>query len=193
MQLTKWNLIERKSIIDTKWIKVYEEKLETSNGKKIEPWYSIKYQTGSVLIAVTPSKEILVIQQYRRGCDDLNFEFPGGGIEEDEDCREGALRELKEETGYEVLNDPAKDVIQLGPPIYEDVNRNSCSSHGYLVYVKEEPSSKQNVDEHEEIHVQKLKIKEIFDLMDRGLIRSSIHISYFYRALKEMGVLQFNL
>jgi 8-oxo-dGTP pyrophosphatase MutT (NUDIX family) len=51
-------------------------------------------------IALTDDHEIVMVSQFRVGSNTLTLELPGGGLELHENPQVGALRELKEETGY---------------------------------------------------------------------------------------------
>lgn len=53
------------------------------------------------VIAVTPTDEIVMIRQFRPGVRGVRLEIPGGVIEADEDPARAAVRELREETGFE--------------------------------------------------------------------------------------------
>jgi len=54
-----------------------------------------------VPVLETPcGKKFIMVWQWRHGLRDLSLEFPGGVLEAGEDPREGASRELLEETGY---------------------------------------------------------------------------------------------
>jgi 8-oxo-dGTP pyrophosphatase MutT (NUDIX family) len=54
------------------------------------------------VIAVTPARELVMVEQYRHGSDTVELEIPGGMMDaHDESPVAAGLRELREETGYE--------------------------------------------------------------------------------------------
>lgn len=57
------------------------------------------------VIALTPDQKIVMVRQYRVGSDSVELEVPGGMMDPDEnDPVATAVRELREETGYEGEN-----------------------------------------------------------------------------------------
>jgi ADP-ribose pyrophosphatase len=54
------------------------------------------------VIAITPDRQLVMIEQYRQGTDTVELEIPGGLIDaKDASPIVGGERELREETGYE--------------------------------------------------------------------------------------------
>ncbi len=52
------------------------------------------------IVALTGEKEVVLIRQFRQATGEVLWEIPAGKLEEGEDTRECAVRELKEETGF---------------------------------------------------------------------------------------------
>src|SRR5216684_3432548 len=56
------------------------------------------------VIALTPDRHLVMVEQYRHGSDSVELEIPGGVMDaEDASPEATAARELREETGYEVI------------------------------------------------------------------------------------------
>lgn len=51
-------------------------------------------------LALTESKEVILVRQFRPGPGEMLLEMPGGGANEGEVLEESMMRELLEETGY---------------------------------------------------------------------------------------------
>jgi ADP-ribose pyrophosphatase len=66
---------------------------ETDYDVKVEP-------DVSAVVALTPGRQVVLVQEYRPGPETVVLELPGGAIEPKETALDTARRELLEETGY---------------------------------------------------------------------------------------------
>lgn len=73
------------------------------------------------VVALTVNDELLLVEQWRAGIDDVTFEVPGGLVDAGESTREAAERELLEETGYQGRAWHQLGVCQPNPAIQNNV------------------------------------------------------------------------
>src|SRR3990172_9317023 len=97
-----------------KWIKKTERELFNQRAfslKDIECYHPDKHVSHSFFTLITPDwtniiaetddNRFITVKQHRLGTDEITLETPGGLVEVDESPEETAVRELREETGYE--------------------------------------------------------------------------------------------
>jgi ADP-ribose pyrophosphatase len=60
----------------------------------------VEHDGGVAIVPITAEGKILLVKQYRIAVDEVVLELPAGKLEEDEDVKKCALRELEEETGF---------------------------------------------------------------------------------------------
>jgi len=72
------------------------------------------YRKGANAVVVDSNNLFLIVQKQNYG--DNQWDFPGGGLEDDEDLSSGILRELREELGssdFEIIRiSPYRDVFE---------------------------------------------------------------------------------
>ena len=61
---------------------------------------TVSLRDWAVVVAVTEAGDLVLVEQYRHGVDELTLEPAGGIIDDGEEPARAALRELVEETGY---------------------------------------------------------------------------------------------
>jgi ADP-ribose pyrophosphatase len=96
----KWTVIERNYIYKTPFGNLRSDKVVLPNNQVIENYYVNEYPDWVNIVAITKNYEILLVKQYRHGCEDFFIEIPAGKVDEKEDSASAVMRELREETGY---------------------------------------------------------------------------------------------
>ena len=84
-----------------RWLAVRSDTVRVPNGTILSPYHTIEFPEWVCAIALTPEREIVLIEEYRHGIERPSFELPcGTPDDEGEDVLEAMQRELLEETGY---------------------------------------------------------------------------------------------
>jgi len=173
-QLKKWTTTSSKTIFDSPIVRLQMNQCTNPRNGIEGNYYIAQFPDWVNVIAITPEKDIVFIQQYRHGSKEFEFEIPGGCIDpEDHDPIAGAIRELEEETAY--IGEAARVIGRVNPnPSIQD---NSC----YTVLVENAvPNGKRNMDDGEDIEVMCFSLEKIKKMISDGTINNAMVIAAFY-------------
>lgn len=186
----EWEEIRTEHIVQDEWIDFRRSAYRLPDGKVFEPFYSYSRRDYVVLVASDENGEYLCVRQFRQGIKAVTTEFPAGGIERidgkeyggsaAEDALEAAKRELLEETGYE--SDQWEYLLAV--PSHATI----ADNYAHIFTAKNcYPSTGQNLDETEFLHVQKYSAAEIEKMIDEGKFQQAMHIMAWFLAQRRKG------
>jgi ADP-ribose pyrophosphatase len=97
--MKKAEVLKRQLVFDGNHVKVRVDTIVEPPGH--EAIREIVEHPGAVCIVARPTpSQVILIRQYRHAAERELLEIPAGGLHNNEDPREAAIRELEEETGY---------------------------------------------------------------------------------------------
>jgi ADP-ribose pyrophosphatase len=172
-----WKTLESRLIYKNPWIKLHEDKVRTPSGKTmLYSWY----ESVDVVVVVPflDDSTLVMIKQYRYPLHKALLEFPAGHIENGENPKDTAVRELAEETGYH-----SKEIE------YVYAYHPSVSKTRQVVYVfkakelttgeEEKGVGSLRHESTEDIKVEKVKVKELAQMItDKKIENAGTLIAY---------------
>lgn len=156
--------LSSKSVYKNKWMEVFEDEIEFSNGTKGIYGY-VKRSDGAGVAILNEKSEILLVKQYRYPVKKMEWNIPGGATD-GSDPREAAIREVLEETGI---------ALESVEELYEGYPLSSCSTekgYVYLARVENVTVPNSDVSEFDEYMEEKrfVPISEALRMIDSGNI-----------------------
>jgi ADP-ribose pyrophosphatase len=104
---SSWETVSTRTDFEDDHLQVVTEEIRTPAQSKPKRWTIVRRKRAAIIAPMTADGELILIQQERIPVRAAIWEVPGGQIDEKEEptpesIAEVALRELREETGFEL-------------------------------------------------------------------------------------------
>jgi ADP-ribose pyrophosphatase len=104
---SSWEILSSRSCFKDKNVEVVREEIRSPSKAEARSWTVVKRKRAVVVAAMTAEEKLILIRQERLPIRDAIWEVPAGQIDDendvdDDDIAAVALRELREETGFEL-------------------------------------------------------------------------------------------
>lgn len=97
-----WPTVRSETLADYRVFRVRQDHKRSPRTGATHDFFVLECPGWVNVIALTPAREIILIEQYRHGTEVVELEIPGGVMDPtDASPVATAIRELREETGYE--------------------------------------------------------------------------------------------
>jgi len=170
-----WTTADRERLIDTPVFSVRRDrKHRPAHPDDTEDFYVIESVDWVNVIPVTEQGEIVFIEHYRHGTDEVRLEIPGGMIDpSDPSPSFAAAREMREETGY--ASDPLVEigVVRPNPALQVNHCHTFLAENARLV-------GPPRPDDTEDIRVVLHPKSEVPRLMREGRISHALVVAAFH-------------
>jgi 8-oxo-dGTP pyrophosphatase MutT (NUDIX family) len=178
-----WNILNSEALAEYRIFKLrMDRKVSPRNGMAHDffvldtvPWVNV--------VALTPARELIMIEQFRHGTNTVELEIPGGTMDaHDASPVAAGLRELREETGYEGHNPRLLGQVFPNPAIMS----NTC----YTVLVDNcELKHDLQLDTGEDLVTRLVPVAEVPRLVAEEKIRHSlVVVALYYLELWDRGI-----
>lgn len=174
MDIKKWEIV---SSIRDKSYRIFSLRTDRARSPRTGEAYDFFVLEATPWVNVIPltaDNEVVMIYQYRHGIRDITLEIPGGLIEAGDTPEAGALRELREETGYEAASVLPLGFVHPNPAIQNNI----CYT---FLAENVRPAGLQEQDEKEDIGVVLVPLADIPRLIRDGAITHALVIVAFHK------------
>jgi 8-oxo-dGTP pyrophosphatase MutT (NUDIX family) len=164
-----WKVLSRKTLLVRPWLEITEERVQLPNGTVIGEFHVLHSPPWAALIAITPDRQMVLVEQYRHGLGRTSLELPSGVIDQGELPLQAAKRELREETGYQ--SHEWESLVVLAP----EPSRSTHRAH-FFVCTGSQLSGCAQPEASEVINVSLVPIDSVLEYIDQGRIDHAAHV-----------------
>lgn len=167
----QWKTLESEQIADCRVFDL--SRVTRANSRREGSFYVLSGNDWVNIIPVTAKNEIVMVEQFRHGTEDVTLEIPGGLVDdEDANPLAAARRELNEESGYDSEEIEFLGTIAPNPAIQS----NHC--HSFIARNAEKVMDLRP-DDLEELRVRLVPAREIPGLIRSGAITHALVVVAF--------------
>jgi len=163
-----WTTLSSRVVYTNPWITVREDQVIRPDGQPgIYGCVETRLATG--VVALTPSREVYLVGQYRYTMGEYSWEIVEGGSDPGEDALTAVKRELREEAGL---------VAARWRPLGGEIHLTNCHSNerAWLYLATELTEVPPDPEGTEELKVKTVPLEEALRMVDDGRIRDAMSI-----------------
>ncbi len=174
--------MKSEKIYDGKIVNLRVDTVELPD-KKYSKREIVEHPGAVGIIAITNDEKLVMVKQFRKPVEKFTLEIPAGKLEVNEEPRETAIRELKEETGY------TANKFEYAFELYSSPGITNEKIQLFIATGLEKGATK--LDEGEFIEIEEILLSDLARKLKRGEILDSktvIAINVAREYIEEKGV-----
>jgi 8-oxo-dGTP pyrophosphatase MutT (NUDIX family) len=174
-----WTTLSSREVYQNPWLRLREDEVLRPDG---EPgiYGVIETRIATGVVALTPSREVYLVGQYRYPLDLYSWELPEGGSDEGETALDAVQRELREETGL-----TAAHWEQLGAVVH--LSNCFSAEEAFLFLAEDLEQAEAAPDGNEELRVKRVPFEEALRMVHEGEITDAMSIIGLLRAERALA------
>lgn len=175
-----WEQLGSELVFDDPGFRLRRDTVRLPSGRVVADYFVSALADYALVVAVTIGDDVVLTRQWKQGVRRFTLELPGGKIDDGETPVEAAMRELREETGYE-----ATEVVLLASL---DVDASKAASQGHVFLGRgAELLHEPETHEMETPDVVVVPLAEVPELIASGEIRGGASVAGLLLALSRAG------
>jgi 8-oxo-dGTP pyrophosphatase MutT (NUDIX family) len=173
----RWKVLKSSDVFKAGFFRLRVDECQLPDGRIMPRYYVIEFPDWVNVVPVTADGQMVMVEQYRHGADEVFLEVPGGSTDAaDADPRSAGERELLEETGYR-----ASQWIDCGYHFPNPALQNN-KMHTFLALGCHKAADP-DLDPYEDLRVRLMPVREVYDLWEKGELRHSLIAASFALSL----------